>query len=173
MFIRHDPFEELDRFNQQVLRTLGGGSQSRTLMAMDASRDEDEVVLESDLPGVAPDAIDLTVERDTITVQATRGRGEGGRDAYLVAERPQGEFRRQVMLGDTVDLERMEARYDQGVLTVRVPARKDAKPRRVNVASGSAEGEAAPIEASTSERSEPDSGDAGGGREQLSPTPGA
>ncbi len=173
MFIRHDPFEELDRFNQQVLRTLGGGSQSRTLMAMDASRDEDEVVLEFDLPGVAPDAIDLTVERDTITVQASRGRREGERGTYLVAERPQGEFRRQVMLGDTADLERMEARYDHGVLTVRVPARKDAKPRRVSVSSGSAEGDAAPIEASASERSEPGGGDAGSGGAQPQPTSGA
>lgn len=77
------------------------------------------------------------------------------------------------MLGDTVDLERMEARYDHGVLTVRVPARKDAKPRRVNVASGGSEGEAAPIEASASEPSVPSTGDAGGGGDQLPPTPGA
>ncbi len=171
MFIRQDPFDELDRFNQQVLRNLGG-SQSRTLMAMDAWRDDDEVVLEFDLPGVAPDAIDLTVERDTITVQASRGRGEGGGDTYLVAERPRGEFRRQVILGDTVDLERMQARYDHGVLTVRVPARKDGKPRRVNVASGRS-GDQAPIEASASEQSPPASGDAGGGREPVPPTPGA
>lgn len=89
MFIRHDPFEELDRFNQQVLRTLGG-SQARTLMAMDAWRDEDEVVLDFDLPGVSPATIELTVERDTVTVQASRGRSERGSDAYLVAERPKG-----------------------------------------------------------------------------------
>jgi HSP20 family protein len=82
-----------------------------------------------DLPGVSPDSIDLDVERNVLTVKAQRS-PECGPDAEVqVAQRPRGVFSRQLFLGETLDADHIKARYDAGVLTLRVPIAEQAKPR--------------------------------------------
>jgi HSP20 family protein len=130
MLMRTDPFRELDRFAQQVL-----GTPTRpAAMPIDAYRRADEFVVELDLPGVDPGSIDLTVERNVLTVHADRRRAEGDDVELLVGERPQGTFSRQLFLGDTLDTDRIDAAYTDGVLTLRLPIAERAKPRRVPVA---------------------------------------
>lgn len=140
MLMRSDPFREFDRLAQQL---LGAGTTSRpAIMPMDAWREGDVFVLEFDLPGVARDTLDLDVERNVLTVKAERPAGNG--DWELVAsERPKGLFSRQLVLGDNLDLEKLEATYDGGVLRLRVPVAEQAKPRKIQI--GSAETEAAAI----------------------------
>jgi HSP20 family protein len=100
---------------------------------MDAVRHGNQVFVSFDLPGVDPDAIDLTVERDTLTVSATRKfeRSEG--DEVLASERPQGTLTRRVLLGQMLDTSRLEASYDHGVLTVIIPVAEAAQPRKVAI----------------------------------------
>lgn len=136
MLMRYDPFRELDRYSESL---LGGGPTRAPWMPLDAVRRGDRVELRLDLPGVAPDSIDVDVERNVLTVRAERHWAPQDGDEVLAQERNQGTFSRQVLLGDTLDPDRLEAHYDQGVLTVRVPVAEQAKPRKVEIQVGSPE----------------------------------
>ena len=132
MLMRTDPFREFDRVAQQVF-----GTNSRpAAMPIDAYRQGEDFIVKFDLPGVNPDAIDLTVERNVLTVHAQRQRSDDDNVELLIGERPHGAFSRQLFLGDTLDSEQLRADYTDGVLTLRVPVKEQAKPRRVNVAVG-------------------------------------
>jgi HSP20 family protein len=134
MLMRTDPFRELDRLTQQVFGAPGTWSRP-SAMPMDAFRDGDEFVVCFDLPGIAPDAIELDVERNVLTVKAERR--PIGKDVEMqVSERPLGAFSRQLFLGDTLDTDRIDAKYDAGVLTLRIPIAERAKPRKISITSG-------------------------------------
>ena len=126
MLMRTDPFREFDRLAQQV---LGSGNRPAA-MAMDAYRSGADFVVHFDLPGVAPEPIALAAER---RVPAPEGA------EMIVAERPTGSFTRQLFLGDTLDTERIDASYDAGVLTLRIPVAEQAKPRRIRITGGDSE----------------------------------
>jgi HSP20 family protein len=135
MLMRTDPFRELDRLTQQFFGANGTTARP-AVMPMDAYRDGETFVVHFDIPGVDPSSIELGVERNVLTVRAERTLAAEGLD-YQVAERPRGVFSRQLFLGDTLDTERIEASYDAGVLTLRVPIAEQAKPRKITVAAGS------------------------------------
>ncbi len=133
MLMRFDPFRELDQVAQQVFRQTARPAGA----PMDAYRRGDEFVVEFDLPGVDPSSIDLTVEKNVLNVTATRSREFRDGDEVLIAERPQGEFRRQLFLGEQLDTEHIQADYDNGVLTLRLSVAEQAKPRKVEISGGS------------------------------------
>jgi HSP20 family protein len=134
MLMRTDPFRELDRLTQQLSGATGTWSRP-TAMPMDAYRAGDEFVVAFDLPGVAVEAIELQVERNVLTVKAERRPSAAGDGIELqVSERPLGVFSRQLFLGDTLDSERIDASYDAGVLTLRIPIADKAKPRKIDIA---------------------------------------
>jgi HSP20 family protein len=89
-------------------------------------------VIEFDLPGVSPETLDIDVERNVLTLRAERPARNGDWE-MLAAERPTGLFSRQLVLGDNLDLEHIEASYDAGVLRLLVPVAERAKPRKVEV----------------------------------------
>jgi HSP20 family protein len=136
MLMRTDPFRELDRLTQQFFGA--NGTQTRpAVMPMDAYRAGDEYVVAFDLPGVHPDSIDLDVEQNVLTVRAERpGRAEDGAE-YQVAERPRGVFSRQLFLGEALDADKIQASYEAGVLTLRIPVAERAKPRKIAIGVGS------------------------------------
>jgi HSP20 family protein len=129
-----DPFRDLDRLAQQVL----GTTNRPAVMPMDAWREGDRFVIEFDLPGVARDSIDLDVERNVLTIRAERVARNGDWEA-LASERPRGVFSRQLVLGDNLDLERIEAGYTDGVLRLVVPVAEKAKPRKIEISVDSAD----------------------------------
>jgi HSP20 family protein len=135
MLIRTDPFREFDRLTQQVLGTNGTMARP-TLMPMDAWRDGDRFHVELDLPGVDPDSIDLDVERNVVTIRAERPARDAETD-WIAAERPRGVFSRQLVLGDNLDTERIEAGYDHGVLRLLIPVAEQAKARKISITSQS------------------------------------
>jgi len=130
MLMRTDPFRDLDRLTQQVM----GTAVRPAAMPIDAYRSGDEFVVQFDLPGVSAESIDLTVEKNVLTVHAERTRASGDGVELLVGERPHGTFSRQLFLGDTLDTDRIDAQYTDGVLTLRLPIAEKAKPRRVQIA---------------------------------------
>jgi HSP20 family protein len=132
MLMRFDPFRELDRLAQA--RSDGGAT--TPWMPIDAYRRGDAFIVHFDLPGVQADSINLTVEKNVLTVNAERRWDRSGIEEVVVAERPQGMFSRQLFLGDTLDPERIEAHYENGVLTLTIPIAEQAKPRRVEVQTG-------------------------------------
>ena len=132
MLMRTDPFRDLDRLTQQVF----GTATRPAAMPIDAYRRGEEFIVELDLPGVQPDSIDLTVEKNVLTVHAERRRDDAEGVELLVGERPQGTFSRQLFLGDTLDIDAIQADYVDGVLTLRLPVAEKAKPRRVEINAG-------------------------------------
>lgn len=132
MLVRTDPFRDFDRLAQQVL----GTSARPSVMPMDAYRSGDEFIVHFDLPGIVPESIELDVERNVLNVRAERPSPAPEDADMLVAERPTGTFTRQLFLGDTLDTERIDAAYDAGVLTVRIPVAEQAKSRRIPISGG-------------------------------------
>ena len=121
MLMRTDPFRELDRFAQQVLGTAARPA----VMPMDAWREGEQFVVDFDLPGIDPDSLDIDIERNVVTVRAERPAVDPNRE-MLATERPRGVFSRQLVLGENLDTDRIEASYGEGVLdscTFRWPKR--------------------------------------------------
>src|ERR1044071_8967129 len=109
MLMRTDPFRDLDRLTQQLFGATTGTWSRPTPMPMDAYRAGDEFVVEFDLPGVAPDAIDLDVERNVLTVKAERRPRRTAEEVEMqLSERPLGVFSRQLFLGDSLDADRIK-----------------------------------------------------------------
>ena len=129
-----DPFRDLDRLANQIM----GTTNRPAVMPMDAWRQGDVFQIEFDLPGVSPESIDLDVERNVLTVHAERV-GRNGDWEMLASERPRGLFSRQLVLGDNLDLEKIHAQYDAGVLRLSIPVAERAKPRKIEVSSNTAE----------------------------------
>ena len=132
MLLRTDPFREIDRLAERFFGAPGRPA----VMYMDAEREGDWFYVYFDLPGVDPDSIDLTVDRNVLTVTAQRQRPQREGVQAVVWERPMGTFSRQLFLGDTLDTDKLEASYDTGVLTLRIPVAEQAKARKISVASG-------------------------------------
>ena len=128
MLMRTDPFRELDRFAQQVLGTAARPA----VMPMDAWREGEAFVVEFDLPGIDPNSLDLDIERNVVTVRAERPALDPNRE-MLATERPRGVFSRQLVLGDNLDTDRIDASYDEGVLRLRIPVSERAKPRKIAI----------------------------------------
>lgn len=134
MLMRTDPFRELDRLTQQVFGNTAGTWSRPAAMPMDAYREGDHFVVHFDLPGVPADAIDVNVERNVLTVKAERRPATTGEDVEMqVAERPLGVFSRQMFLGDSLDADNIDASYEAGVLTLRIPVAEKAKPRKIEI----------------------------------------
>ncbi|HEX8580883.1 MAG TPA: Hsp20/alpha crystallin family protein [Acidimicrobiales bacterium] len=135
MLMRFDPFRDFDRLAAQAFgtRSWTGG------MPMDAYRRGDRFFVHLDLPGVDPDSVDLTVERNVLTVKAERRWQPAEGDEMLVTERPRGAFTRQLFLGENLDIERIEAHYEHGVLTLAIPVAETAKARRIQIGGGTGE----------------------------------
>lgn len=128
MLMRTDPFRDLDRFTQQVLGTAARPA----VMPMDAWREGDAFYVEFDLPGIDKDSLDLDIERNVVTVRAQRPAVDPNRE-MLATERPRGVFSRQLVLGENLDTERIEASYDEGVLRLHIPVAERAKPRKITI----------------------------------------
>jgi HSP20 family protein len=126
--MRFDPFRELDRLSEQVM----GGRVPRT-MPMEAWRRKDEFYVHIDLPGIDKDDVDLTVERNVVSIRAERRPAREEGDEVIVDERPHGIFTRQLFLGDNLDANKLSADYDRGVLMLTIPVAEESKPRRVQL----------------------------------------
>ncbi len=133
-----DPFtQEFDRLAQRVFGTTNGGAVTRwSVMPMDAIRSKDEVVLHFDLPGIDPESIEVTVDRGVLAVSARRAEEYAEGENPFIRERRMGSFTRRVRLSDTVDSEKIDASYTDGVLSVRLPLTEKAQPRKVEIHAG-------------------------------------
>jgi HSP20 family protein len=130
MLMRFDPFRELDRLTEQV---TGAAARTGRSFPMDAYRRGDQFIVEFDLPGVDPGSVELTVDRNVLTIRAERRFEPREGDEVIVAERPQGSYSRQLFLGDTLDPDGIQAHYEGGVLALTIPVAEAAKPRKVEI----------------------------------------
>ena len=136
---RFDPFlAEFDRLTQRTF-----GSADGVGLPMDVLRRGEELVVRVDLPGVAADKINLTVENHVLTITAERRASYGEGDQILAQERFDGAISRRLRVPDWVDSDTVTADYTDGVLTVHLPLAEKAKPRRIEVNGGSAQSQIA------------------------------
>ena len=131
MLIRFDPYRDIERAAATWWNGRAPG------LPMDAYRRGEQFVVHFDLPGVDPSSIDLTVEKNVLTVRAQRQWQYDDIDKVTIHERPQGTFTRQLFLGEQLDTDRIVANYEHGVLTLTIPMAEQAKPRKVEISAGS------------------------------------
>jgi HSP20 family protein len=106
---------------------------ARAALPMDGIRRDGDVVLRFDLPGISLEDIDVNVDRGVLSVSAKRDEEKTDSDRPFVRERITGSLRRRIYLGDAYDADKVEAAYENGVLTVRVPLAEKAKARKVEI----------------------------------------
>ncbi|MGN9841738.1 Hsp20/alpha crystallin family protein [Nonomuraea sp. H19] len=129
-----DPFfQEFERQFNRLTRQAEG-----PVMPMDGLRRDDDVLLRFDLPGIDPGSIEVTVDRGVLSVSARREEEIAENERLFVHERPMGSFTRRVYLSEHLDSDKIDAGYDNGVLTVRIPVVERAKPRKVEIQRGEA-----------------------------------
>jgi len=130
----YDPFtQEFDRLARRVFGTTNGAVSRRSVMPMDVIRRKDEVELRFDLPGIDPESLEVTVDRGVLTVSAKRAEEYAEGENPYRRERVMGTFTRRVSLSDTIDSEKIDAGYTNGVLSVRLPLLEKAQPRKVEI----------------------------------------
>ncbi|MGW9737459.1 HSP20 family protein [Micrococcus sp. 140720015-1] len=137
-----DPFREMERPFREMERLVNGLTTRATgtaSMPMNLYREGDAFVAEVELPGVDPASIDVDVEERTLTVRAERKEDPAREDRrWLTRERSAGTFARQLTLGEGLALDRIQADYSDGVLTLTIPVAEQAKPRKISVTHGGA-----------------------------------
>ncbi|MHB1594131.1 MAG: Hsp20/alpha crystallin family protein [Streptosporangiaceae bacterium] len=128
-----DPF--VQDFDKMVQRTLGWAENTapRSVLPMDVIRHDEDVVLHIDLPGADPASIEVTADRGVLSVAARRSEEYGESDRVVLRERVLGAFSRKVRLAETVDTEKIEATYDNGVLSILLPLQEKARPRKIEI----------------------------------------
>ncbi|MFR0637673.1 Hsp20/alpha crystallin family protein [Arthrobacter sp. LS16] len=127
--------EVLRDFDRLVQRAFNTQLSSEPVhpMPMEAWRDEDGFHAEFDLPGIDAEQIDTAVEKNILTIRAERTKPEG-RQYVTGSERLWGHFTRELVLGDHLDTESIQASYVDGVLRLDIAVAESAKPRRIQVA---------------------------------------
>jgi HSP20 family protein len=131
--VRFDPLRELDR--------LTPAWSARASVPLDVYRTGENFVVRVDLPGVDPASLEVTIERNVLSIRAERSYVPAEGQQVLVAERPQGSFTRRLFLREGLDADNVSAKYDRGVLSVTVPVADSAKSRKIEVAVGGLEEE--------------------------------
>ena len=142
---RFDPFRDLavlqDRMNRLFNDSVNGRGREDDLMnrgtwtpAVDIYEDDGGLVLKAEVPDITREDIDITVENNTLTLRGERKlANEIKQENFHRIERAYGKFVRQFSLPPTVDASKIAAEYKNGVLSVTLPMREDAKPRTVKV----------------------------------------
>jgi HSP20 family protein len=155
--MRFDPFRDIDRWADQAM----AGARNLRPMPMEALRRGDQFIVAIDVPGVSPDDVDITVERNVVDITARRRPLLQEGDQVIIDERPYGEFRRQLFLGDNLDINKMNAQYDRGVLMLTIPVSETAKPRKVEIATPNESAQAIQTRSESTQQGQSESGQQG------------
>jgi len=148
--VRWEPVRELDSLQTDMNRLFdrffgspagNGPGERRWIPAMDIAESDDSLVLRTDLPGVKEDDVQIEVKDGVLTISGERKdeHEEKGEDFHRV-ERSFGRFSRALSLPDRVDPDKVDAKFDNGVLEVRIPKPEETQPTRVQIGKGSVEG---------------------------------
>jgi len=144
--VRWEPLRELGTLQSEMNRLFNtvfdgpapsGATMRRWMPAMDLLEAGDEFLLRADLPGLSEDDVKIELEDSTLTISGERkaeheAKGEG----FYRVERATGAFSRSLTLPKGVDPEAVSARFDRGVLEVRIPKPAERKPRRISIGGG-------------------------------------
>jgi HSP20 family protein len=139
---RWEPQRGLTTLQDQINRLFGDsfdrtgeeGSLTAWAPAVDIYETEHELVVKADLPDIDPKDLDIRVENNILTIRGERKfEKQVNEDKYLRVERSYGSFARSFTLANTVNAEAIKADYQNGVLTLNIPKREEAKPKQIKV----------------------------------------
>ncbi len=139
---RWDPFRDLRQMDETMNRLWRGygGAPTGTEdwnISLDVVQRTDEIIVKASVPGVKPDGIDLAIEDNVLTIRAERKPDfEDQQSVYLVQERPTGSFYRALSLPETVDANKIQSTYENGVLTVTLPKAEEKKKKQIKIQVG-------------------------------------
>jgi len=149
MLQRWDPFLELRRIHNRLSRPrLGltpannGADRREWSIPLDIVQEEDKYVVRASLPGIAPENVEVSVDRGVLTIKGrTEAEAEDQREdgTYMVRERRSGSFIRSLRLPDTVDPDKAQPNFDNGVLTITLPKVESKKAKHLTVTVGQAQ----------------------------------
>ena len=144
--VRWDPAREVDSLQSEMNRlfdtffsgsTAGASSARRWVPAMDLVETDDNLVLRADLPGLTEDDVAIEIKDGVLTVSGERkAEHEERSEGFYRVERAQGSFSRSLSLPGGVDVQAVEANFENGVLEVRIPKPEERKPHRVEIGAG-------------------------------------
>jgi HSP20 family protein len=144
--VRWEPLRELSSLQSEMNRLFNtvvdspggnGGTMRRWMPAMDLLEDGDHFVLRADLPGISEEDVAIELEDSTLTISGERkSEHSAEQGGYYRVERASGAFSRSLTLPKGVDPEAVTARFDRGVLEVRIPKPEARKPRKIAIAGG-------------------------------------
>jgi HSP20 family protein len=138
---RFDPIRDMITMRRAMDRMLDDafarGTETRGtgawLLPMDAYITDEAIVIQADVPGIRADELDITLEGDTLTIRGEIKRQEGNKQQYILLERPTGKFERTLNINTPIDHDKVEAAFDNGVLTLTLPKAEAVKPRQITV----------------------------------------
>ncbi len=139
---RWDPFRDLRQMDDTMNRLWRGfgGVQSGTEdwnISLDVVQRPDEIVVKASIPGVKADGIDLSIEDDVLSLHADRKPDfEDDKSVYLIQERPTGSFYRALRLPESVDANKIQSTYENGVLTITLPKAEEKKKKQLKIQIG-------------------------------------
>lgn len=122
---------------QDLLESMSGTRSSNNIVwapPINVRENDEQVIVEAELPGVRADDVDISVENGMLTIAGEKRAGQERKEEnWLVVERRYGRFERSFTLARTVDVENIRASFEDGVLRIVLPKREEAKPRRIRV----------------------------------------
>ncbi len=128
--------DRMDRlFDEGLVRSTGRQWAAYGHLPVDVYEVEDCFVVQANVPGVKPDGVQVTVEGDTLTIKAKLVEPQKEVD-YILRERSSGEFARTLSFNISVDAERIQAVFEDGVLTLIVPKSEDVRPKKIEIKMG-------------------------------------
>ena len=140
MLQRWEPFRELRRMDEVMNRLWRGqfrdgfGGIDKWAVPLDVVEDDDKIIVRATLPGVKPEDINVTLENEVLTISAeTKTETEEREENYLVRERRTGKFHRTLRLPDTVDSEKVDTKYENGIVEITFPKAEAKKARRLSI----------------------------------------
>lgn len=143
MLTRWDPFREMVTMRRAMDRLMESSMNEETSpadwsLALDVMEDESGYVVKASVPGVKPEDIDITFNKGMLTIRGEmKEETESNKGQYHLRERRFGTFTRTLALPTGVKPDEINASYNDGVLTLRLPKAEEVKPKRIAVNSGS------------------------------------
>ncbi len=144
MLTRWDPFQEMLNLRRTVDRLFDNAGSDRDWMqptmwslAVDMVENKDDIVVKASIPGINPDDLDISYSDDTLTIKGEiKEDKEIKEDQYHMRERRYGTFMRSITLPTKIKGDAIEASYQNGVITLRLPKAEEVKPKRIAIKIG-------------------------------------
>lgn len=130
MLVKWRPFDEITRFEREINKMF-----SNTYgPAIDVCEDTEKVTIEAEVPGMGSENIDITVDKNIITIKGEKTKEEKTtKKEYWCLERSAGSFTRSFTLPSSVETEKIQAFYDRGILTIHVPKKPEVVPKKIEI----------------------------------------